>query len=105
MRASSPAQAQRCFFITRFPRELLAIAKGAFCSPGYWLSSAPRRTPDLMHGSRGRHNAIVIPWLRTGMFPPIDSALDDPNGLLAAGGDLSAGRLLAAYAQGIFPWY
>lgn len=47
----------------------------------------------------------MIPWLRTGAFPPIDTALGDPNGLLAAGGDLSAERLLAAYRQGIFPWY
>lgn len=47
----------------------------------------------------------MIPWLRTGAFPPIDAALADPNGLLAAGGDLSAERLLAAYRQGIFPWY
>jgi leucyl/phenylalanyl-tRNA--protein transferase len=38
-------------------------------------------------------------------FPPIDRALDDPPGLLAAGGDLSPGRLLAAYRRGIFPWY
>jgi leucyl/phenylalanyl-tRNA---protein transferase len=29
----------------------------------------------------------------------------EPNGLLAAGGDLSARRLLEAYRQGIFPWY
>ena len=47
----------------------------------------------------------MIPWLRTGAFPPVDTALHDPNGLLAAGGDLSAERLLAAYRQGIFPWY
>ncbi|MGH8713272.1 MAG: leucyl/phenylalanyl-tRNA--protein transferase [Casimicrobiaceae bacterium] len=47
----------------------------------------------------------MIPWLRSGEFPPVDSALDDPNGLLAAGGDLSAGTLLCAYRQGIFPWY
>lgn len=38
-------------------------------------------------------------------FPPIDRALDDPPGLLAAGGDLSPGRLVAAYRRGIFPWY
>lgn len=38
-------------------------------------------------------------------FPPIDTALRDPNGLLAAGGDLSPGRLLDAYARGIFPWF
>ena len=38
-------------------------------------------------------------------FPPAENALEDPNGLLAAGGDLSEKRLLAAYQQGIFPWY
>ena len=38
-------------------------------------------------------------------FPPIEKALDEPNGLLAFGGDLRPGRLLAAYRQGIFPWY
>ena len=38
-------------------------------------------------------------------FPPLDQALDEPEGLLAAGGDLSPPRLLAAYRRGIFPWY
>ena len=38
-------------------------------------------------------------------FPPAEQALDDPAGLLAAGGDLSPQRLLAAYQRGIFPWY
>jgi leucyl/phenylalanyl-tRNA--protein transferase len=38
-------------------------------------------------------------------FPPVEQALDDPNGLLAAGGGLSVGRLLDAYARGIFPWF
>jgi leucyl/phenylalanyl-tRNA--protein transferase len=38
-------------------------------------------------------------------FPPLEHALDDPAGLLAAGGDLSPARLLAAYRRGIFPWY
>ncbi len=38
-------------------------------------------------------------------FPPVDRALDDPDGLLAAGGDLSTERLLCAYQRGIFPWY
>ena len=48
----------------------------------------------------------MIPWLRAGApFPPIKSALDDPNGLLAAGGDLSPARLLDAYRHGVFPWY
>jgi Leu/Phe-tRNA-protein transferase len=38
-------------------------------------------------------------------FPPAGEALTEPNGLLAMGGDLSPQRLLAAYTQGIFPWY
>lgn len=38
-------------------------------------------------------------------FPDPRDALRDPNGLLAFGGDLSPARLLAAYGQGIFPWY
>jgi leucyl/phenylalanyl-tRNA--protein transferase len=38
-------------------------------------------------------------------FPPVENALRHPDGLLAAGGDLSPERLLAAYQQGIFPWY
>ncbi|MBU2870517.1 leucyl/phenylalanyl-tRNA--protein transferase [Colwellia sp. E2M01] len=38
-------------------------------------------------------------------FPPFEYALTEPNGLLALGGDLSPERLLAAYGQGIFPWY
>jgi leucyl/phenylalanyl-tRNA--protein transferase len=48
----------------------------------------------------------MIPLLGpTDPFPPADAALDDPNGLLAAGGGLSIARLLAAYASGIFPWF
>jgi leucyl/phenylalanyl-tRNA--protein transferase len=38
-------------------------------------------------------------------FPPAERALDEPNGLLAVGGDLSVPRLLAAYRAGVFPWY
>lgn len=37
------------------------------------------------------------------VFPPVEMA--DEDGLLAIGGDLSTGRLLLAYQQGIFPWY
>ncbi|MBK1679118.1 leucyl/phenylalanyl-tRNA--protein transferase [Rhodocyclus tenuis] len=48
----------------------------------------------------------MIPWLigDTG-FPAPDRALREPNGLLCAGGDLSPQRLLAAYSEGIFPWF
>lgn len=38
-------------------------------------------------------------------FPPVEYALRDPDGLLAAGGDLGSARLLEAYRRGIFPWY
>jgi leucyl/phenylalanyl-tRNA--protein transferase len=38
-------------------------------------------------------------------FPPITEALDNPPGLLAAGGDLTPERLVEAYRRGIFPWY
>jgi leucyl/phenylalanyl-tRNA--protein transferase len=48
----------------------------------------------------------MIPWLKeTDRFPPVERALKDPNGLLAAGGDLSLPRLIQAYENGIFPWY
>lgn len=39
------------------------------------------------------------------VFPDPGTALQHPNGLLAAGGDLSVERLLLAYRMGIFPWY
>lgn len=48
----------------------------------------------------------MIPWLdRNTAFPPVEQALREPSGLLAAGGDLSVERLLAAYQRGIFPWF
>ncbi|WP_305856160.1 leucyl/phenylalanyl-tRNA--protein transferase [Balneatrix alpica] len=48
----------------------------------------------------------MLPWLDHRLwFPPTATALDEPNGLLAAGGDLSPERLLLAYRRGIFPWF
>ena len=48
----------------------------------------------------------MISWIEKGDdFPPLDCALAEPNGLLAAGADLSPARLLTAYRSGIFPWY
>ncbi len=48
-------------------------------------------------------------WLdpndRSYAFPPVEYALREPNGLLAVGGDLAAGRILNAYRHGIFPWF
>lgn len=50
-----------------------------------------------------------LAWLEPGgppdAFPDSSDALGDPNGLLAAGGDLSPPRLIAAYRHGIFPWF
>ena len=44
----------------------------------------------------------VAPWQK---LPPPQRAMREPNGLLAAGSDLSADRLIEAYSQGTFPWY
>jgi leucyl/phenylalanyl-tRNA--protein transferase len=52
---------------------------------------------------------MQLPWLHGDMpFPPTAQALGpetDAPGLLAAGGDLSVTRLVAAYSRGIFPWF
>jgi leucyl/phenylalanyl-tRNA--protein transferase len=48
----------------------------------------------------------MIPFLGpTDPFPPVEQALDHPDGLLAAGGTLSTKRLVDAYSHGIFPWF
>lgn len=48
----------------------------------------------------------MIPWLSDNTpFPPVARALRSPDGLLAAGGELSPARLLEAYRHGIFPWF
>lgn len=39
------------------------------------------------------------------IFPDPNTALDDPDGLLAVGGNLQPDTLLSAYYNGIFPWY
>ncbi len=53
-----------------------------------------------------RDEQPMIPWLDGAPgFPPLEQALAEPNGLLAAGGGLDPEWLLAAYRQGIFPWF
>ncbi len=48
----------------------------------------------------------MIPWLEGApAFPPGSAALDEPNGLLAAGGALTPEWLIEAYRHGIFPWF
>ncbi len=55
-------------------------------------------------GAAGRQP--MIPWLAPGdPFPPVERSLRHPNGLLAASRHLDADLLVAAYAQGIFPWF
>lgn len=51
---------------------------------------------------------LRLPWLGDAPdsgFPSPASALREPDGLLAVGGDLSPTRLLDAYRHGIFPWF
>ncbi|HYE36247.1 leucyl/phenylalanyl-tRNA--protein transferase [Methylocaldum sp.] len=48
---------------------------------------------------------VLNPFDRNEPFPPVENALDEPNGLLAVGGCLSAHRLVNAYRSGIFPWF
>lgn len=47
----------------------------------------------------------IAPNDKTCAFPAVEQAFRDPNGLLAAGGDLAPARLITAYRNGIFPWY
>lgn len=49
--------------------------------------------------------ALLDPQASNEPFPPVEMAWDEPNGLLALGGDLSPTRLINAYKSGIFPWY
>lgn len=54
-------------------------------------------------------SAVAFYWLRGGQWreclPPVKQALCEPNGLLAAGGNLRPDCLIDAYRQGVFPWY
>lgn len=62
-----------------------------------WIISEPRAATRLTHR---------IPFLGPADgFPSTATAMEEPNGLLAAGGDLTPQRLLSAYRAGIFPWY
>ncbi len=48
---------------------------------------------------------VLDPFKPNQKFPPLDQALDEPNGLIAIGGCLSPQRIVDAYRQGIFPWF
>ena len=69
-----------------------------------WAASF-RAQADRAHVPADGHRHVLA-WLRPDApFPPLSAALAEPNGLLAAGGDLAPERLIAAYRRGIFPWY
>jgi leucyl/phenylalanyl-tRNA--protein transferase len=65
-----------------------------------------RQACEIGTKQRIDNQGYVIPFLGPhDPFPPVDRALTDPNGLLAAGADLSPERLIDAYTHGIFPWF
>ena len=60
---------------------------------------------DRRHACDGERGALIH-WLSPGEpFPAVETALRDPPGLLAAGGDLTPRTLVDAYRHGIFPWF
>ncbi len=62
--------------------------------------------PQTAQSAATLYNDRMISWLHGNQpFPPLERALTEPNGLLAAGGDLTPERLIEAYGNGIFPWY
>ncbi len=63
------------------------------------------RTLDLRLNTMSLQPLWITEDSPPGTFPDIESALIEPNGLLAIGGDLRPERLLCAYRRGIFPWY
>src|SRR5690242_12299881 len=91
-----------------FARRLLNISSrkrmASIAMPMRFASTFPFARPN-----EGPGPMKTLAWLSSAdppeRFPPTDQALDEPSGLLAAGGDLSPARLLAAYRLGIFPWY
>lgn len=60
---------------------------------------------DLWRDNLYYRPVLLHPQDETTPFPPADTALRDPNGLLAIGGSLSPTRLEKAYRGGIFPWF
>lgn len=56
--------------------------------------------------TKGKSSLVLLdPHASDEPFPPVEMAWDEPNGLLAFGGNLSPARLINAYKSGIFPWY
>ncbi len=55
--------------------------------------------------STPREPAYLDPYQPACHFPDVSLALEEPDGLLAVGGNLTPATLLNAYQSGIFPWY
>ena len=72
------------------------LATSHFVSP----QAAEQQVPSVY-----LHDLPCLDDSREDAFPPSTQALQFPSGLLAWGGTLAPGRLLAAYRRGIFPWY
>jgi leucyl/phenylalanyl-tRNA--protein transferase len=75
-----------------------------------WLRAAGTRNsgntwPEHLTTEKGNIMRVVQLSPHSLLFPPAESALREPNGLLAVGGDLSPARLMSAYRCGIFPWF
>ncbi len=75
---------------------LLAGSSPGFFPPDYLLPEPPERLSEM--------NIPILPPHGC-RFPDPAQAIAERDGLVAVGGDLSPERLLAAYPQGIFPWY
>jgi len=79
-------------------------APHAACSAQYDRSQQIK-TKFMSHGYYQLPNGRVASIDGECDFPPLTEALNEPNGLIAIGGDLSLPRLFTAYHQGIFPWF
>ena len=93
-------------FLRRETRHVDAYMDGARRARA--LPRATRRPDRCCRPATAEPPMRTLRWLSRSTavdFPPPDEALTEPNGLLAAGGDLEPERLLAAYRRGIFPWY
>src|SRR5690554_1584534 len=73
----------------------------------HWHARRQHNSASMYNLASFSGTSSMIHWLTRDSlaFPPLSTALQRPNGLLAAGGDLSSQRLLAAYRHGCFPWY
>ena len=72
---------------------------------GSWQSPALKREMHVARwGTRGKP-VLLFPTAGGDFLEYLDAALAEPNGLLAAGADLSPARIVDAYRHGIFPWY